>query len=185
LERDEPETVLDLNELQDAAKKGDHRAEKELFGVLSVRFHLFAYHKVWDEESAQEIAQDALAVVAREYRGLEVRTSFAAWAHQVLEYRILAYIKAKRVRDQRFADDTEQGASGAPDPVLKMKLAKCLGLVGRANRRYARILNLHYQGFSTEEICERLGVSVSNCYVLLSRARAMLEQCLEKGRSEL
>ncbi len=175
---------MDLNELQKTAKKGDSSAEKELFRILSVRFHLFAYHKIWDEESAQEVAQEALAVVAREFKGVEIRTSFAAWAHQVLEYRILAYLKAKRTRDPGGVVDAEQVATDAPDPILKIKLARCLRLVGRANRRYARILNLRYQGFSTEEICERLGVSISNCYVLLSRARTMLEECLEKGEAK-
>jgi len=174
---------LDLNKLHNAAKTGDRGAEQKLFGILSVRFHLFAYHKIWDEESAQEIAQDALAVVARDYRGLEIHTSFAAWAHKVLQYRILAYFKGKPARERYRAADTDQIATEEPDPNLKIKLATCLRLVGRANRRYARMLNLHYQGFSTEEICERLSISSANCYVLLSRARTMLEQCLKKDGS--
>lgn len=173
---------MDLNELQNAAKNGDRSAERKLFEYLSVRFHLIVYHRVWDEEAAKEVAQDALAVVAREYRGLEIHTSFAGWAHQVLEYRILAYIKSKGTQDQRMTGDSEQVAADPPDPVFKLKLSHCLKTVGRANRRYARILNLHYHGYSTEEVCERMGISVTNCYVLLSRARLMLEKCLEKDR---
>ncbi|MCP4703685.1 MAG: hypothetical protein GY865_03665, partial [candidate division Zixibacteria bacterium] len=49
------------------------------------------------------------------------------------------------------------------------------------NRRHARILNLHFLGYTTEEICSRLEITKTNMYSLLSRARSMLELCLNKG----
>lgn len=177
---------MDFNALQAQAKAGDRQAEKDLFEALSVRFHLFAYQRVWNEEAAQDIAQEALAVVAREFRDLQVETSFSAWAYRVIEYRLLAYIKAKRLPAQRdtsaMADNQEIPADDV-DPGLKSRLADCLRRVAQTNRRYARILNLNYQGFETGEICEKLGISVGNCYVLLTRARSMLEQCLGKDKA--
>lgn len=35
-------------------------------------------------------------------------------------------------------------------------------------------------GFSVEEICKELGVSTTNCHVLLHRARLRLRACLEE-----
>jgi DNA-directed RNA polymerase specialized sigma24 family protein len=56
----------------------------------------------------------------------------------------------------------------------------CFRKICRSNNRHARVLNLHYQGFTTVEICRRLDISENNLYVLLSRARRALELCLGK-----
>ena len=179
---------MNLNALQHAAKAGDQRAEKELFEILSVRFRRFVYQRVWNDEAAEEIAQEALAVVAEKYGGLQVHTSFAAWAHRVLENRLLAYIKSKQAHKNHRLNmpvTNTEISSEESDPDLKRRLSQCLRRVARSNRRYARILNLRCQGYSTEEICNRLGITVNNCYVLLSRARVMLKDCLEKDETKL
>ncbi|MDH4034538.1 MAG: hypothetical protein OEV80_12145, partial [candidate division Zixibacteria bacterium] len=67
------------------------------------------------------------------------------------------------------------------DPALKRRLLDCLKKIRSTNLRYARILNLQYQGFDTEDVCRRLAVTRSNLYSLLSRARTVLELCLEEG----
>ena len=49
-------------------------------------------------------------------------------------------------------------------------------------RHYARIVNLRYQGFTTDEVCERLSISSDQYYVYIGRGRNMLRSCLaEKG----
>ena len=65
--------------------------------------------------------------------------------------------------------------------MLKEQLLFCLERVGQSNRRYARILNLYYQGYTTDEVCLRLGINANHSYVALWRARSLLEICLEKG----
>ena len=67
------------------------------------------------------------------------------------------------------------------DPDLKRRLLGCLQKICRQNVRYARILNLHYQGYKTGEVCGRMDVRPATLYSVLSRARSMLEDCLEKG----
>lgn len=176
-------TVLDLNTLQQAAKAGSRQAEKVLFEVLSERFQVLAYQKVWNREDAREVAQEALAVVVQSLPTLDIHTSFAAWAQRVLENRLLAYIKVKQSRQKRdggTVDPAQEPPAGPEDSALKRRLLSCLEEVARRNRRYARILNLHYQGFDTAEICRRLEVTENNCYVLLTRSRSLLRDCLDK-----
>lgn len=182
-----PSPASDINELYQAARSGDRAAESELLETLSARFRLFAYRRVWNDEDAAELVQDALLVVVREYRQLQVEKSFAAWAYQVMENRLLSHSRSQGTRRgvvRQSPEGEPEGTSPDPRPELKRKLMDCLKKVARANRRYARILNLHYQGFTTEEVCGRLGLTANNCYVLLSRARTMLERCLENGDIE-
>jgi len=176
---------LDLNALYKKAICGDKSAEEALFSALSERFEQFAYHRIWDKEDSKDVLQDTLLAIAREYRQIEFETSFSAWAYKVLDNRILAYIKRKQLRQGR----TEAGADSrgsqnrAEDvnPDLRLRLLDCLRKIGEVNRRHARILDLHYQGYTTEEICHRLKTTRNSIYIALHRARKMLETCLKTG----
>lgn len=176
--------VSDITTLQAAARRGNSRAEEELFGLLSARFAYFTHRRIWSRDDAEEVVQEALAVIAKEYKTVEFTESFAAWAYKVLDNRILNFIRSKqrekRNRDQ-MAEERSDNFGNAPDLSLKSRLLECLKKVAGANQRYARILNLHYQGFKTNEICDRLSLKPNNCYVVLARARAMLRTCLEEG----
>jgi RNA polymerase sigma factor (sigma-70 family) len=140
---------------------------------------------VRDKQDAEDVVQESLAVIYGEYRGLDVHFSFAAWAFTVLRNRMLAYFDKQRgetARTTTFADDLDVPAHGHTERLanLRRRLLLCLKRIGRANIRYARIINLHHQGYGTEEICERLEITPSNFYSILSRGRDMLEKCLEE-----
>ena len=174
---------MKLEDLQRAVRAGDSESESTLMRLLSERFHVLAYQKVWNKEEARDVAQEALAAVVREMRTVDIHTSFAAWAHQVFENRLMAYIKTKQTEQRRLGDRLDSGGdlpSEQASPGFRQRLLICLERVGRVSRRYARILNLHYQGFSTEEICQRLQISENNCYVLLFRSRSLLKNCLDE-----
>lgn len=179
---------MNIDLLHEKTVSGDKFAEEELFAALSERFEQFAYHRIWDKEDAKDVVQSALSLIAKEYRSVVIEKSFAAWAYKVLDNRILAHIKASQRRRTRMADAPEfldqPDLSASPNPDLRMRLLECLKKVGRVNRRHARIIDLHYHGFTTEEICGKLRLSRNGLYILLHRARKMLERCLETGDVE-
>jgi RNA polymerase sigma factor (sigma-70 family) len=173
-----------VNELYELAVSGNREAEAGLFAALTDRFRLFAHLRVWDRDEEEDLVQSALAVVAVEYRNVAIETSFAAWAHKIMQNRLLGYIqKRRREKGRTISSETDEywQASRTPDPTLRMRLLTCLKRVGVANRRYARILNLHHIGFSRAEVCKKLGVTREQSYLIMSRARAMLKMCLDKG----
>lgn len=123
-------------------------------------------------------------VISREYTSIKIETSFAAWCRKVLDNRILSYIKKKRTREFSIVDECGPADLAVSDEVshdLKMRLLDCLRKVAGVSPRYARIINLFYQGYSTEEVCAKLDISANNAYTILSRARSLLGLCLEKG----
>ena len=71
------------------------------------------------------------------------------------------------------------------DPALKERIRECFKRVHRYRQQHARILNLHFQGYSTDEICEKLRMSRNNFYVSLSRARSMLADCLREENRDI
>ena len=175
---------LSINEIYELARTGDRSAEERLFERLRARFRLFAEHKIREAQDAEEVVQDALLTVAEKYKDIEFEVSFAAWAHQVLNNKLLSFYKSQSRRVKRQTPMIEEGSVPPPpqaDPLFESQLLDCLRKVCLANPRHARILNLHYHGYSVAEICERLGLTRTNFYSILSRARSMLENCLQKG----
>lgn len=183
-------TAAKINRLFQNALIGDKGSAEELFEFLSARFCSFAHQRIWNDKDAEEVVQDALAVIFREFRTVAITTSFAAWAYKVLDNRMLDYIRTKQRDASRLERLAGEPAGALPhlsaiDPELKRALTSCLQKLGRANLQYARALNLMYQGYETEDICRRMNLRRSTLYSHLSRARSLLLACLKSGGVEI
>jgi RNA polymerase sigma factor (sigma-70 family) len=175
--------MIDINALYEKALHGDRIQEEEFFSILTVRFRLIAGHRIRNVEDAEDVVQESLAVICREFRNTAIHTSFAAWAYEVLRHRMLSYFEKRNTRRSKLESldeipliSDEALADDASD--LKTSLIDCLMQIGGYNIRYARILNLHHQGYDTEEICGKLNISPGNFYLILCRARILLDKCL-------
>ena len=174
---------MDLDSLFESALKGNQKAEQELVDILSVRFRLFARRRIWNEQDLEDVIQDAIVTVLKKYKSAAIKGHFAAWAHTVLHYDILKYYRRQNISRNRLAGgqiNADSFSSWQPDPEFGTRLLKCLKEMHKRNKRYARILNLHYQGFTTDEICSRLKITSNTHYITLMRARTMLRACLAK-----
>ncbi|PKK83178.1 MAG: hypothetical protein CVT49_09705 [candidate division Zixibacteria bacterium HGW-Zixibacteria-1] len=176
-----------LNDLVRRALAGDKEAENDIFRFLSVRFRLFVRQKVGDVEVADDIAQKACITILEKYKTEKFSVGFEAWAYGVLKMGVKNYfhgMTADRKKINAILPDMDDAPqTGEIEPATEMALHKCLEKVIAINRRYARVLNLAYQGFKADEICLKLGVTRNNYYVILNRARSLLWECL-KGRTE-
>jgi RNA polymerase sigma factor (sigma-70 family) len=172
-----------IDELYALAQRGDTTAKERLFARLLVSFRVIARHRMWRDEDADDVVQDALMAVVGKYEELTVESSFAAWAYRVLNNKIVDHYKIKRIRSGKVEQLAQKQAATKthdPDLTLKLRIKTCFSKINQAHRQHARILSLHFQGYTTDEICLRLGITRNNCYVSLSRARAMLEKCLNQ-----
>ena len=176
-----------MDRLLERAKAGDHQAEKQLFEILRARFMTIAKRRVWEEEEAKDVVQEACVTVLQKYKTEAFREGFRAWAYKVLRMKIGNYLQLKEVRQERYVHESSaealpEFAVYEPDWDLETALIDCLRKIVKFHPRYARALSLSYQGYKADEICNRLQVTRSNLYSLLSRSRAMLSRCLETGR---
>ena len=132
---------------------------------------------------AEEVVQETLKTVFEKYRQIDFEISFVAWTYKILNHKLLTYSATKRRRSKKLEEMAtrvqNRTSDGAQD--LEKRLLDCLKVVNKASVRHARILNLHYQGFTVPEICDRMSLTRSNFYTILSRARTRLQACLEKG----
>jgi len=181
------EIKLDINEAYEVARSGDEAATERLYGHLLEGFRAVVQHHIWNDADGEEIVQEALVTVISKFRETEIESSFAGWAHQVLRNKIRDYVKLKAIRARRMDEykrNQTRPRTMPDDPELKARIKKCFEKVHRANRNHARVLNLHHQGFSTDEICAKLGMTPNGFYIMLMRARTALAKCLRNEESE-
>ena len=174
---------MGINRLHRQYCAGDESVRELLFQLLSERFQIFVRQRIRNEQDAEEIVQDSLMTVSAKLEDTEIEISFAAWAYRILQNKILTFYRDSSSNRDKLEMVAEKAASVEPyipDPALKSRLLECLRAVAAANIRHARILNLHYQGFSVEEICHKLKLSRNNLYIMLSRGRAAMRDCLKK-----
>jgi RNA polymerase sigma factor (sigma-70 family) len=175
-----------VNHLVELARNGDDGAEKQFIKILSVRFVAIAKRRIGSRDDAEDIAQEACVTVLAKYKVDLSIANFEAWAYGVLRMKIGNHLQKKTTRQEQPLPETELcDTSGEPaqhhDPELGLRLNDCVRKLIVVFPRYARVLNLIYQGYKSDEICRRLKISPNNMYVILSRGRSLLKQCLEKG----
>ena len=175
---------MDINKLQILARNGDASAQEELFALLTARFRLFVRQRIRVQADAEDVVQDALKSILEKYLQIDFQISFSAWAYQVLNNKMMTFLGTSSRRGEILGNRSLINGRDdlrSPSHDLERRLLGCLQKLNKRHQRHARILNLHHQGYSVEEICSRMGLSRTNLYTVLSRARTMLETCLEKG----
>jgi RNA polymerase sigma factor (sigma-70 family) len=175
---------MDLDHLYRKAFQGDRAAEEQLFQMLSVMFKMFIRRRGVGNEDLEDIVQSALAKTASSYRRDKMKTNFAAWAQTVAKSQFIDFCRSESSRQRKLVElpDFDQHPNQIKhDPTLIRRLKDCLRKLHMANPLHARIVNLHYQGYTTEEVCDQLKITANYRRVALCRARAMLRACLKEG----
>ncbi|HUV29824.1 MAG TPA: sigma-70 family RNA polymerase sigma factor [Acidobacteriota bacterium] len=175
---------MPINDLYEETLRGNKPAREQLFEYLYASFHVFVRQKIVDAYDCEDVVQDAMAKIAAKIGSVQIMVSFAAWAHTVLKGEVLDYYRRKssiRRKLEEISSQQDTSPLAEEDSTLIGRLKDCLAKMNKTNRRYARILNLRYQGYTTREVCRKIGVTRDNLYVMLSRARSMLKSCMDEG----
>lgn len=168
------------------------------------RTHLlkFATLQVRDRAAAEDLVQDTFASAIAALERFEGRASLRTWLTRILLNKIADHLRASRRQISLEAYGSEDGAEGLDalfqasgryvempqawrDPDEALTQSRFFGVleacVAGLSQTAARVFLLReLMGFSAEEICKELGISESNCSVLLHRSRIRLRSCLEK-----
>ena len=160
----------------------------------------FALARVGDREVAEDLVQDAFLAAVQSRERFKGKSSEKTWLFSILKHKIIDYYRKTRtvIHVQDYVQDpdridaffnTEGGWKtqperwrGHPEKAHEAKefldhLYRCLS--GLPQRSADAFIQREIDGLSTGEICERLNITESNCWVILHRARLLLRKCLE------
>ena len=159
-----------------------------------------ARSRMRDAEAAEEVVQETLATALRAARSFEHRSQLHTWVTGILLHKVTdAFRAATRERELRVmtpegddedADFDAQGHWRAPpapwcDPEVALRSSRFresfFAALSALPPKQARAFALReIDGLAAPDICRELGVSESNLWVLLFRARTALRRMLDR-----
>lgn len=170
----------------------------ELYGDYLFRF---AYQRISNRETAEDLVQDTLLSAYRAFDTFEGKASVKTWLVSILKNKIIDHMRrAKKVQfvslegmtDSDSADDSFNmlgiwkkippawgldPAEVAQSKDFLKQLGQCIDVLPDSMRSVFSLRTLDQ--LSTQEICELLKISENNVWVILHRARSRVRKCIE------
>ncbi|WP_191487089.1 RNA polymerase sigma factor [Pseudomonas sp. FEN] len=183
----------DDSQLLERLLAGEQKAYKELVSTYQSAMRAVAYAIVGSRQ-ADEAVQDAWLAVVRNLAGFQGRSSLKTWLLTITANAAKNRYKQNRrevllddlpsphgtIGDERFAADGHWALAphawheDSPEALLSEdELRQCLEhtLLSLSELQSSVLLLRERQGLELEDICNLLGLSLSNVRVLLHRAR--------------
>jgi RNA polymerase sigma-70 factor, ECF subfamily len=181
---------MEESELIVRARAGDRDAFADLVLMHQARLRAAVARYVVCAEDVQDIVQESLIDAWRNLERYDGDGGFGRWAWGICRNRMRNYHRSRRTRRSIALDavdeavcaradaDTDAGNSSV-DEVRIAALRSCLGLLSSDNRG---LLDLRYHlGLAVREVAKRCGRSEAATAMALSRLRAALVRCVERG----
>jgi RNA polymerase sigma-70 factor (TIGR02943 family) len=163
--------------------------------------YLFNYTitRVNDADLSKDLVQDTFFAGLKSAKNFKGEATERTWLVSILKRKIIDYYrkinskKGKAEVRMDFYDNGENDGNWLEERVpqswenasekdieneeLKNQLESC---INKLPEKYAMVFRLKtIQDFETEEICKELGITASNLWVIIHRARIQLQKCME------
>ena len=160
----------------------------------------YARLQLRDRDLAEDVVQDTLLAALGGEASFAGRSNLRTWLTGILKHKIVDAIR-RASRDSAVSLDAEPEGEGLdelfdgrghwaerpkswdhPDAALEQAqffavLETCLEQLPLKTAR--AFMMREHMGLETEDICKELGITPTNCWVMLYRARMALRLCLE------
>jgi RNA polymerase sigma-70 factor (ECF subfamily) len=168
----------------------------------------FAWLQLRHDDTAEDLVQEAIEAALRKSASFAGQSSLKTWVFAILRNRIIDHLRQSRrtVTLSSLVDDDDEdweqrletlfNERGGwrdgprpvawPDPEQSMQTRQfwavfeaCLDHLPPNTGRV--FMMREFLGFESDEICSQLGITTSNCHVMLHRARLKLRGCMDGG----
>ena len=167
----------------------------------------FATAKLRDADQAEEVVQEALLAALDGIESFSGQSALRTWLTSILKFKIIDlqrrviserahFVSSPQEEDSadpewfdKMFDDTGHwqprlSAWANPDGAFEQKqffdvFERCMDKLPVATGRV--FFKREVMGVETDEICKEEGITASNCWVMLHRARLALRECLDQN----
>jgi RNA polymerase sigma-70 factor, ECF subfamily len=170
-------------------------------GVAQHRDYLYRYAllQLRDTSRAEDVVQETLLAAMENQERFAAKSSLRTWLTGILKHKIIDVFR-KQAREAPLNESDEEFADLYFDPQRTdhwHTFPQNWGDPGRSleNKRFWEVFDQcakqmppqiartfymrEIMGLETDDICKELGITATNCWVMLYRARMSLRQCLE------
>ena len=170
----------------------------------------YAYNRVNDAETAKDLVQETFFSALKARNGFKGEASEKTWLVSILKRKIIDLYRKNAAHPQQSFEESEQykvtyshyftesgfikgewNKTHAPKPwnipeknsieqkEFKHILAQCLSKLPKV---WSSAFSLKYlEEEESESICKELGITSSNYWVIIHRAKLQMRECLEKN----
>lgn len=169
----------DADGLAERARSGDRAAFDRLYEVTVGRVYAVCLRMCGNVSHAEELTQDAYVRAWRSLPTFRGDSAFTSWLHRVTVNVVLEDARKRKRRLKRVetvADVTDLGAVTRAAPDARMDLERAIRALPDGART---VLVLHdVEGYTHEEVGERMGIAAGTSKAQLHRARKLLREAL-------
>lgn len=165
-------------QLIEGCRKGDRRAQKELYETFARKMMGVCLRYVSDRETARDILQDGFVKVFSNLDAYAGSGSFEGWMRRIFVNCALEYFRKSDVL--READDLEATAelvTPTPSAIADLSAQELMQLIDELPAGFRTVFNLFaIEGYSHKEISDMLHITESTSRSQFTRAKQLLQR---------
>ena len=165
----------------ESCKKGDVRAQYQLYSLYSKAMYNICYRMTGQQEEAEDMLQESFSYAFSRLGSFRFESSFGAWLKRIVVNTCINHLKKRRV-DLVY---TEQNSD--PEPLddrvdygeIKLQVEGVMKALEKLPQGYRIVFSLYLlEGYDHKEISEILGISESTSKSQFLRAKQKIKEIL-------
>ncbi len=170
-----------LPDISEEPREDPREHVNALFVHFSPEIRGFILALLPDMARADDVFQETFLTASRKASDFKPGTNFLAWACTIARYKVLEAGRSRNRLLQPLSDEVlEVLCAVVPEPEREEHELKALNACLEGLHPHSKqAMELRYeQGLKPAEIARRLGWTAESVYVVLSRTRAALRECV-------
>ncbi len=167
------------DELIKGCRKGDARAQRQLYDLYSSKMYAVCYRYVRHPMEAEDVLIMGFTKIFERIHQFREEGSFEGWIRRIMVNEALTWLRKSRamypeidLEQAHLEVDYEKAAD-------RLEAEDLLRMIAELPAGYRVVFNMYaIDGYSHKEIAEKLGINENTSKSQLSRARAYLQKML-------
>ncbi|WP_316790348.1 sigma-70 family RNA polymerase sigma factor [Pedobacter frigoris] len=171
--------------LVDECRKGNRKAQFEIYKLYDKAMYNAALRIVGDEAEAEDILQEAFLDAFTRIDSFRAETTFGLWLKQIVINKSINYLRKRKAEFVGLDDiDVAEESVEHDKEDLEFKVKEVREAMTKLPDGYRVVLTLYlFEGYDHEEIAHILKISENTSRSQYLRAKIKLNSLLEKERS--
>ena len=168
----------DPESLVEPCLRGDGRAQKALYDILSPKMFPVCLRYMGDRMAAEDVLQDGFVTFFTKLDSYSGQGSLEGWARKIfVNTALMALRRSDALRESEDIDAARSISSGDVSALQRLSYKELEGMIQSLPPGFRTVFNMHVrEGYSHKEIAEALGISEVTSRSQLQRARMLLQK---------
>lgn len=167
---------------QALVSRGDETAFRHLYRLHTPRLYGFALRLLRDEAEAEDVVQEVWVRAVRKLGGFRWRSALSTWLVGIVHNLCRERLRSRSRREARESAAAVTALVAAAPGGLRVDLERAIALLPDGCRA---VLMLHdVEGWTHQEISQRLGIAAGTSKSQLSEGRRRLRSWLKGAQDE-